>query len=82
MKLSPPVKSFSHGGGSLVCVRDYIPFISVMTISLKPSETFETSLYLIRTENKKKWLLSNISKGLDQLNSNYDVMIFIRDLNS
>ena len=81
-----------HGGGILVYVRDNIPSNLV-----KLDQNFEGFFIELELSEKNKWLLSysynphkgntkqhlsNISKGLDELNSKYDNILFIGDLNS
>ena len=78
----------SYGGGILVYIRENIPSNSVLT------KRFFIELELSK---KNKWMLSysynsykgntkqhhsNISKGLDELNSKYDNILIVADLNS
>ena len=83
----------SHGGGILVHVRDNIPS-NLVKLDQK-LENFEGFFIELELSKKSKWLLSysynphkgnskqhlsNISKGLDELNSKYDNILIIGDL--
>ena len=85
----------SHGGGILVYVRDDIPS-NLVNLDQK-LENFEGLFIELELSKKNKWLLSysynphkgntkqhlsNISKGLDELNSKYDSILIIGDLNT
>ena len=85
----------SHGGGILVYVRDNIPS-NLVKLDQK-LENFEGFFIELELSKKNKWLLSysynphkgntkqhlsNISKGLDELNSKYDNILIIGDLNT
>ena len=85
----------SHGGGILVYVRDNIPS-NLVKLDQK-FENFEGFFIELELSKKNKWLLSysynphkgntkqhlsNISKGLDELNSKYDNILIIGDLNT
>ena len=85
----------SHGGGILVYVTDNIP--SNLAKLDHKFENFEGFFIELELPKKKKWLisysynpnkgntkqrLSNISKGLDELNSKYDNILIIGDLNT
>ena len=84
-----------HGRGILAYVRDNIPFNLVKLD--QNFENFEGFFIELELPRKNKWLLSysynpqkgntkqhlsNISKGLDELNSKYDNILIIGDLNS
>ena len=84
-----------HGGGILVYVRDNIP--SNLVKLNQNFENFEGFFIELELSKKSKWLLSfsynphkgnrkqhlsNISKGLNELNSKYDNILIIGDLNS
>ena len=85
----------SHGGGILAYVRDNIPsYLVKLDQRFGNVEGFFIDLELSK---KNKWLLSysyspykgntkqhlsNISKGLDELNSKYDNILIIGDLNT
>ena len=85
----------SHDGGILVYVRDNIPS-NLVKLDQK-FENFESFFIELELSKKNKWLLSysynphkgnakqhlsNISKGLDELNSKYDNILIIGDLNT
>ena len=85
----------SHGGGILVYVRDNIPS-NLVKLDQK-FENFEGFFIELELSKKNKWLLSysynphkgntkqhlsNISKSLDELNSKYDNILIIGDLNT
>ena len=85
----------SHGGGILVYVRDNNP--SDLVKLGQKLENFEGFFIELELSKKNKWLLSyslviakgnteqylsNISKGLDELNSKYDNILIIGDLNT
>ena len=85
----------SHGGGILVYVRDNTPS-NLVKLGQK-LENFEGFFIELELSKKNKWLLSyslaiakgnteqhlsNISKGLDELNSKYDNILIIGDLNT
>ena len=85
----------SHGGGILVYVRDNIP--SNLVKLFQKLENFEDFFIELELSKKNKWLLSysynphkgntkqhlsNISQGLDELNSKYDNTLIIGDLNT
>ena len=85
----------SHGGGILVYVRDNIPS-NLLKLDQK-FENFEGFFIELELSKKNKWLLSyscnphkgnikqhlsNISEGLDELNSKYDNILIIGDLNT
>ena len=85
----------SHGGGILVYVRDNIRS-NLVKLDQK-FENFEGFFIELELSKKNKWLLSysynpykgntkqhlsNISKGLDELNSKYDNILIIGDLNT
>ena len=85
----------SHRGGFLVYVTDNIP--SNLAKLDHKFENFEGFFIELELPKKKKWLisysynphkgntkqhLSNISKGLDELNSKYDNILIIGDLNT
>ena len=84
-----------HGGGILVYVKDNIP--SNLVKLDQNFDNFEGFFIELELSKKNKWLLSysynphkgnikqhlsNISKGLDELNSKYDNIPIIGDLNS
>ena len=84
----------SHGGGILVYVRDHIAS-NLVKLDQKV-ENFEGFFIELELSKKTKWLLSyscnphkgntkqhlsNISKGLDELNSKCDNILIIGDLN-
>ena len=84
-----------HAGGILVYVRDNIPS-NLLKLDQK-FENFEGFVTELELSKKNKWLLSysynphkgntkqhlfNTSKGLDELNSKYDNILIIVDLNS
>ena len=85
----------SHSGGILVYVRDNIPS-NLVKLDQK-FENFQGFFIQLELSKRNKWLLSyscnpqkentkqhlsNISKGLDELNSKYDNILVIGDLNS
>ena len=84
-----------HGGGILVYVRNDIPS-NLIKLDQK-FENFQGFFIELELSEKNKWLLSysynprkgntkqylsNISKGLDELNSKYDNILITGDLNS
>ena len=84
-----------HSGGILVYVRDDIP--SNLVKLDQNFDNFEGFFIELELSKKNKWLLSysynpnkgnikqrlsNISKGLDELNSKYNNILIIGDLNS
>ena len=85
----------SHGGGILVCLRQDIP--SNLVKLEQKFENVEGFFIELELSKKNKWLLSypynphkgntkqhlsNTSKGLAKLNSKYDNIIIIGDLNT
>ena len=85
----------SHGGGILVYVRDNIPS-NLVKLDQK-FENFEGFFIELELSNKNEWLfsypynshegntkqhLSNICKGFDELNSKYDNILIVGDLNT
>ena len=78
----------SHGGGILVYVRENIPSNSVLTkrffieLELSKKNKWMLSYSYNSYKGNTKQHLSNISKGLDELNSKYDNILIVADLNS
>ena len=78
----------SHGGGILVYVRENIPSNSVLTkrffieLELSKKNKWMLSYSYNSYKGNTKQHLSNISKGLDELNSKYDNILTVADLNS
>ena len=78
----------SYGGGILVYIRENIPSNSVLTkrffieLELSKKNKWMLSYSYNSYKGNTKQHLSNISKGLDELNSKYDNILIVADLNS